>query len=259
MLLAIDTSTQWMGLALFDGSQVISETVWQTQNHHTVELAPAIDSLFKRSGLLPERLKVLAVALGPGSFTSLRIGLAVAKGLALAQHLPVIGVPTLDFLVAAQPLEDVALAAVLQAGRSRLAVGWYTPGEAGWQADGDAKLCTAQELAEEIHKPTLVCGELSADETGRRWEENGRMYGWCHRLKACAGPSYLAEIAWKRYQDNQVDDVVTLSPIYLHVAGRKSLGNGSESCPRGCSTAGWCWKMCHKCMPSTRLPSVCLA
>jgi len=217
MLLAIDTSTQWMGLALFDGSQVISETVWQTQNHHTVELAPAIDSLFKRSGLLPERLKVLAVALGPGSFTSLRIGLAVAKGLALAQHLPVIGVPTLDFLVAAQPLEDVALAAVLQAGRSRLAVGWYTPGETGWQADGDAKLCTAQELVQEIRKPTLVCGELSADDRqalGRKWK-NVRLVSPAQSLRR---PSYLAEIAWKRYQDNQVDDVVTLSPIYLHVA-----------------------------------------
>ncbi|HTX79259.1 MAG TPA: tRNA (adenosine(37)-N6)-threonylcarbamoyltransferase complex dimerization subunit type 1 TsaB [Longilinea sp.] len=216
MLLAIDTSTQWMGLALFDGSQVIGEMVWQTHNHHTVELAPAIDSLFKRSGILPERLKALAVALGPGSFTSLRIGLAVAKGLALAQHLPVVGVPTLDFLVAAQPLEDVALAGVLQAGRGRLAVGWYSPGENGWQADGDAKLCTAQDLAQEIRKPTLICGELSADDRqvlGRKWK-NVRLASPAQSLRR---PSYLAEIAWKRYQDNQVDDVITLSPIYLHV------------------------------------------
>jgi tRNA threonylcarbamoyladenosine biosynthesis protein TsaB len=217
MLLAIDTSTQWMGLALFDGSQVISEMVWQTQNHHTVELAPAIDSLFKRSGILPERLKVLAVALGPGSFTSLRIGLAVAKGLALAQHLPVIGVPTLDFLVAAQPLEDIALAAVLQAGRSRLAVGWYSPGEDGWKSDGPAKLCTAQELAQEIHAPTLICGEISPDDRqslGRKWK-NVRLASPAQSVRR---PSYLAEIAWKRYQDNQLDDVITLSPIYLHVA-----------------------------------------
>ena len=47
MLLAVDTSTQWIGLALFDGAQVLNETIWRTHSHHTVELAPALDTLFK--------------------------------------------------------------------------------------------------------------------------------------------------------------------------------------------------------------------
>src|SRR5512140_3265452 len=106
MLLAIDTSTQWMGLALFDGIQVISETIWQTHSHHTIELAPAIQQLMGRCAVQPGYLQALGVALGPGSFTSLRIGLAVAKGMALALHLPVVGVPTLDILAQAQPVRE---------------------------------------------------------------------------------------------------------------------------------------------------------
>ena len=49
MLLAIDSSTQTVGIALFDGSQVIGEIVWQTRNHHTVELAPAIDEYLRNA------------------------------------------------------------------------------------------------------------------------------------------------------------------------------------------------------------------
>ena len=95
MLLAVDTSTQWVGLALYDGAQVLNETVWRTHNHHTVELAPALDTVLKSTAIRPEGLQALGVALGPGSFTSLRIGLAVVKGLALALHLPAHNAPAL--------------------------------------------------------------------------------------------------------------------------------------------------------------------
>ena len=96
----------------------------------------------------------MGVALGPGSFTSLRVGLAFVKGLVLARHIPVIGISTLDIVAAAVPLagsgiasgQRKRLAAVVQAGRGRLAVGWYKAGENEWQADGPATVTTADEL-----------------------------------------------------------------------------------------------------------------
>ena len=96
MILAIDTSTQWMGLALYDGSQILYEKVWRTNRRHTVELVPSIQNCFIETGLEMSALTAIAVALGPGSFTSMRIGLAVAKGLSLSLHIPVIGIPALD-------------------------------------------------------------------------------------------------------------------------------------------------------------------
>ncbi|MCF6277718.1 MAG: tRNA (adenosine(37)-N6)-threonylcarbamoyltransferase complex dimerization subunit type 1 TsaB, partial [Anaerolineales bacterium] len=165
MLLAVDTSTTQIGLALYDGNQVIGETLWHGKLRHTTSLAPAIAELLERTDTTMDEVDVLGVALGPGSFTSLRVGLALVKGLAVARHLPLVGIPTLDMLTAAQPLRDTRLAAVLQAGRGRLAVGWYdAPDEETWQADGEASVMTADELLEKIEVPTLVCGELTEEE-----------------------------------------------------------------------------------------------
>ena len=92
MLLAVDTSTRWISIALFDGDQILAEETWRTRDHHSVELSPAINSMLNRAGSGLDKLAALGVALGPGSFTSLRIGLAVVKGIALARRLPVIGI-----------------------------------------------------------------------------------------------------------------------------------------------------------------------
>lgn len=217
MLLAVDTSTRSIGLALYDGSAVVSESLWQSQQHHTVELAPAVQSLLARAGLAPGRLGALAVALGPGSFTSLRIGLSLVKGMALALRLPLVGIPTLDVLAASQPPHDAPLAAVLQAGRGRLAVGWYAWRDGRWQANGSAAVTTAEALQAQITKPTLIVGELGAVERQllhRKWR-NALVVSpaGCTRR-----PGMLAELAWARWQAGDTDDPVTLSPLYLHTA-----------------------------------------
>lgn len=217
MLLAIDTSTQRVGLALYDGVQVVGEMIWQTKNHHTVEIAPAVQDLLKRCGVAATDLTALGVALGPGSFTSLRIGLAIAKGLALALHLPAVGVPTLDILAASQPVRDLPLAAVIQAGRGRLAVGWYESSPKGWRGQGEAVAMSIDDLNRIIEKPTLVCGELNAEER-QVLAKRRKSVVLASPALSIRRPSYLAEIAWKRIQSNKQDDIVALSPIYLRTA-----------------------------------------
>ena len=87
MLLAIDTATNSIGIALHDGNQLISEHHWISQRYHTVQLAPEIALMLRRSEKSASGLTALAVARGPGSYTGLRIGMALAKGLALAHNL----------------------------------------------------------------------------------------------------------------------------------------------------------------------------
>jgi tRNA threonylcarbamoyladenosine biosynthesis protein TsaB len=217
MLLAVDTSTNQMGLALHDGAQVIGELLWRSRYYHTVELAPAVADLFARSGLKINAIQALGVALGPGSFTSLRVGLAFIKGLALARHLPIMGIPTLDVVAAAQEVRDLPLAAVLQAGRGRLALTWYEASETGWQSKGPALVTTADELAESIQQPTIVCGELTADERQRLARK--RVNVVLPSPAACVRrPAVLAELAWERWQAGAQDDAASLAPIYLHLA-----------------------------------------
>jgi tRNA threonylcarbamoyladenosine biosynthesis protein TsaB len=217
MLLAIDSSTQTMGVALYDGVVVRGELVWQTRNHHTVELAPAIRLLMSQVGVTAQQLSALGVALGPGSFTSLRIGLALAKGMALALHLPLIGIPTLDVLTAAQPLSDLPLLAILQAGRGRLAAQTYHVINQRWTPQGDLKLSNIEDLGALIRKPTQVCGELSEDERAilARKRKNVLLASPAACLRR---PGFLAELAWQRWGDGQVDEPVSLAPIYIHIS-----------------------------------------
>ncbi len=103
MLLSIDTSTEWIGIALFNGTNVLAEQTWRSKNYHTVELIPAIKEMLTKTHTKTSSLTGVGVALGPGSFTGLRIGLSAAKGIALGRNLPVAGIPSLEILAAAQP------------------------------------------------------------------------------------------------------------------------------------------------------------
>lgn len=214
MLLAFDTSTSWISLALYDGIFVHYEMTWQSQHHHTVELAPAIEELYSRTGINSEDLTALAVAIGPGSFTSLRIGLAAAKGLSLGLNIPLVGVPSLDVVAAAQPLDDKPMIAVLHAGRSRLAYVPYEVEDGSWKAQEPPSVIDAKDLVKTISDPTLICGELSEEARsiiGRRWK-NAIIASPARCLRRAG---FLAEIGWERLMNDQTDDPVSLTPIYL--------------------------------------------
>ena len=216
MLLAVDTSTTQMGLALYDGAQVLGEYAWRSGQRHTVELAPAITDLLARCALTINDINALGVALGPGSFTSLRVGLALVKGLALARHIPLIGIPTLDILAYAQPSSKLPLAVAIQAGRGRYALGWYKVSRKQWQAQGEARVVTLEALMAEVQSPSLVCGEFT-DEIRQKIISNEYVQ-LVSAANSIRRPAVLAELAWKRWQNNDVDDEAVLAPIYLHVA-----------------------------------------
>ena len=216
MLLAVDTSTAQVGLALYDGARVPAEMLWHSHAHHTRELAPAFSGLLERAGVKVAELAALAVAIGPGSFTSLRVGLAFVKGLALARHLPLMGIPTLDVTAGGVPLQKTPLVVVLQAGRGRIAAAWYGAAREGWKLKEPAQVTTTQALADSITAPALVCGELTETERGLM-ARNQRV-----RLAPPAlcvrRPAVLAELAWARWQAGQVDATASLAPVYLHIA-----------------------------------------
>jgi len=217
MLLAVDTSTTQVGLALYDGAQVIGEYVWRSSQRHTVELAPAIAELLTRCGLTMEDVHALGVALGPGSFTSLRVGLALVKGLALSRHIPLIGIPTLEILAAAQPASKLPLAVAIQAGRGRFAFGWYKNSKNGWQVKGPARVVTVEAMIDEVKSPSVVCGEFTSEDRQKLMDMNDNIR-LASPAQSVRRPAILAELAWARWQAGEVDDEASLAPIYLHVA-----------------------------------------
>jgi len=214
MILAIDSSTQWVGIALFDGDMIRYEKNWKTSRRHSVELSPAIASAFNECQISPDSLTAVAVAVGPGSFTSLRIGLAVAKGFALAKHIPIIAIPSLDILAYAIPPQDIPLICTLRAGRGRLAAQRYLSQKDQWVSDGDLIVTTADELESSITEPTIICGELDLEEKktiARRWR-NAIISDPPSNMRR---PSVLAFIAAKKLESGEISNSASIAPIYL--------------------------------------------
>ena len=216
MLLAVDTSNEWMGLAVYDGEQVPGERAWRSSQHHTIELAPAIQDLLASCNLTMKDITALGVAIGPGSFTSLRVGLALAKGIVFARNIPLIGIPTLDILARAQAESNLPLAVAIGAGRGRYALGWYKNVEGVWQAEGPARVVSAEALKDEVASPSLVCGEFTGEV--RQKIESNKNAQLTSPEDAQRKPAMLAKLAWARFQHGDVDDAASLAPIYLHTA-----------------------------------------
>lgn len=213
MLLAIDSATRMLGIALHDGSQVLCESLWFSGRHHTTELAPEVALAMRRARLQPNSLTAVAVAQGPGSYTGLRIGMALAKGLAMVHNLQLIGIPTLDILAAAQPMFEGPMLAVLEAGRGRVAAVWYKWGRKGWTAKKGAQNLSWEELRAGLGEATYICGEIGPEEREQlRREANAVLApaSLCVRR-----PSLLAELAWQAAKRGKPEDPSKLKPIYL--------------------------------------------
>ena len=215
MLLAIDTATRVPSLALYDGERVLAEETWRSANNHTVELAPGLVRMLGRQNVPPSALKGIAVALGPGSFTGLRIGLGVAKGLALTLVIPLMGIPTLDALVYAQARQRGPVCAVLQAGRGRVSAAFYRRRGGRWQRQGDYRLTTLDELCADIETRTFFCGEIDAQAAELLRERLGAQAVVASPASSLRRAGYLAELGWRRLDRGEMDDPATLAPIYL--------------------------------------------
>ncbi len=98
MILAIETATDVCGVALVQNQNVIAQRMRAEKYVHSEKLLPMIDEVLRDASLSAKDLDAIAVSIGPGSFTGLRIGLSTAKGLALSLGISVIAVPTLDAL-----------------------------------------------------------------------------------------------------------------------------------------------------------------
>ena len=97
-LLALDTSTLAGSIALLEDDLLRAEVNMNLGRKHTERLLPGMDWIFSELEMEPSQIEAIAVGLGPGSFTGLRVGLATAKGLALSLEIPIAGISSLDAL-----------------------------------------------------------------------------------------------------------------------------------------------------------------
>ncbi len=214
MLLAIDTATNRSSIALHDGQTLRGEFSWESVNRHTVTLAPRINNLLAEIGTSPAELSAIAVCKGPGSYTGVRIGMALAKGMALTQQLPLIGITTLDILVAAQPPDPRPLYAILAVGRKRIGYARYRYQDvAGWQAETELDIVEWAQMPGRIREPAIVVGEISAQGLAllATLKEKVQVPAPAYHLRRAG---FLAELAWVKLRAGRAGDPALVVPLY---------------------------------------------
>lgn len=171
-------------------------------------LAPALRSLLDGLGWDPASVAAVVVAVGPGSFTGLRVGVATAKTYAYATGAAVIGVDTLDALAEATPLpaeEGTRLWTVLDAQRSELFAASHLVQEGRWVRDDRTQRLAAGTLANFAGQADLVVGP-----TAEKLPEAGDF----RTLNAEPSASAVLRVGWRRWQNGAADNVFALAPEY---------------------------------------------
>lgn len=151
-LLALDTATLVSSVALASRDRLLAELTLQVSKTHSERLMPNIEELLSMAGLGRHELEAVAVSIGPGSFTGLRIGLATAKALAYALNIPLVGVPTLAALAYGCPVPGALLAPTMDAQKGNIYFALYR-----WQNGVLAEIAPPGFRASEA-----VAGELAA-------------------------------------------------------------------------------------------------
>ena len=124
-ILALDTSTLVSSVAIASSEKLIAELILQTKLTHSEVLMPHIEQILAMTKLEKADLTGIAVSIGPGSFTGLRIGLAAAKGMAYALKLPIVGVSTLEALAYHYPIPNIYIAPLLDAQKGNVYMALY--------------------------------------------------------------------------------------------------------------------------------------
>jgi tRNA threonylcarbamoyladenosine biosynthesis protein TsaB len=125
IVLAADTSTSMGSVALLDGDTLIAETRLQMGRGHSERLLPAIEGLLALTGRTLEKVDLIGVGLGPGSFTGLRIGVVTMRMLGYALGIPVKGASSLEALCAPWMHQDAMLVSTLDAFKGEVYAGAY--------------------------------------------------------------------------------------------------------------------------------------
>ncbi|WP_010285561.1 tRNA (adenosine(37)-N6)-threonylcarbamoyltransferase complex dimerization subunit type 1 TsaB [Bacillus timonensis] len=124
-VLAIDTSNYVLGVAIVDEEKVIGEVITNLPKNHSVRVMPTIEKLMNECGIKPKELEKIVVAMGPGSYTGVRIGVTIAKTLAWSLQIPLVGVSSLEVVAANGRFFNGFISPLFDARRGQVYTGLY--------------------------------------------------------------------------------------------------------------------------------------
>lgn len=159
-ILGLDTATSRASVGLLVDGEVVDEQSQVARGSHAVTVLPLIADTLHRAGCRVRDLDAIAVSSGPGSFTGLRVGLSVAKGLACATAVPVVAVPTLEALARTLPQDQGCIWTILDARKGEVyAASFESVSAGGVRRLTPDTVVSAAELVTQMTVPCVVVGD----------------------------------------------------------------------------------------------------
>jgi tRNA threonylcarbamoyladenosine biosynthesis protein TsaB len=229
LLLALDTSSEAIGFAITEQDRLLAEATWRGQRQGTATLLAEAMRALEALGHTQDDLRAVAVATGPGSFSGLRVGMGIAKGLALGLNIPIVGCPTLA--VTAEPFRDARrpVCALIAAGRGRFAYAVFEERDGAMREMLPATHGTGAAIGAALaaYLGAIVCGDVdgAAAEAICSTAPGVTIPPAGIRIRR---PGALAALAWRRILTGESDDLVALEPIYLHTTAPASAPRATK-------------------------------
>ena len=216
-ILALDTSTLVSSVAVADTDKLLAELTLETRLTHSETVMPHIEQVLAMADIDKTKLAGVAVSIGPGSFTGLRIGLASAKGMAYALDIPLIGVPTMEALACQCPVPGIYAVPLIDAqkGNAYMAVYRWEDGQLVEQQAVEVLSvddCLARCAA--LDRPVILLGDAAVKKVaGRKELPQGVQIALPHIVMPRAAGTAL--LGLRRLAAGQAGSVMDMEPVYI--------------------------------------------
>lgn len=214
-ILGIDTSTKFLCIGFYDKNKGVSEFRMDLDRKHSSYILVTIKRILDSFKIKPKDLDYFAIGIGPGSFTGIRIGLSVVKGLAYCLEKPLIGISSLDILALNVGLREMKICPVIDAKRNLIFTSLYTIKDGYLRRIMPYKLISLDALINRVTSRTIFLGDalnfyrekIKLKIKKAILLDEDYWYPW---------PRNIIELARERIHKNRIDNIKTIQPIYLY-------------------------------------------
>lgn len=216
-ILAIDTATQVSSVAVAEEGKLLAELTMQGRLTHSETLLPHIESVLQMAATAKEDLEGIAISIGPGSFTGLRIGLAAAKAMSYALNIPLVGVSTLKALAYQLPVPGVRLVCLLDAQKGNAYVESYRWENHELTVSEAVKVAKISEIVAscgELDEQVILLGDAVQKKIAGRLELPANVtVAMPHTVMPRA--ACVAMLGMEKMAAGELDNVMDLEPVYI--------------------------------------------
>lgn len=214
--LAIDTTSKFLCIAVIKNEQVIGQYNKIHDRQHSVLLLSLIEKVLCLCGISANELDCLAVDIGPGSFTGLRIGIATVKGLSMSLNKPVIGLCSLELIAAAQAADGAIICPVIDAKRQQVYSAVYKSMNNKITRQGGYFLGPIDELLKGLKGKVIFCGDALLLYKDKIKTAKNINPAWAKEKAWFPNPVSFSKLCYKMFKEKKFNKSEQITPMYLY-------------------------------------------